>query len=141
MGTLGFQFVEPDGAHAWVNRYYRTITGPLHQLVQHPVNPNIGMVCGFMCCPTEEEAQRKAEGWDFFVFSLGYYHQNDYPDPGTTNMWDLYMDWKEKRRLQGKPPPPGLIGTPDTIRRTLQGYADAHVDQVILLNRSWKEST
>jgi alkanesulfonate monooxygenase SsuD/methylene tetrahydromethanopterin reductase-like flavin-dependent oxidoreductase (luciferase family) len=138
MGALGFQFVSPEGAEAWVNRYYTTISGELSQLVEHPINPNIGMVCGFMCCDTDEEAQRKAEGWDFFSFSLGYYHQHNYPEPGTVNMWDLYLQWKEDRRAQGKPPTPGLIGSPETIRQMLRGYANAHVDQVILLNQAGK---
>lgn len=136
MGALGFQFLSPEGARAWVNRYYRTITSPLTQLVPHPVNPNIGMVCGFMCCETDEEAIQKSEGWDFFAFALGYYHKNDYPKPGTMNMWDLYCDWKKENRAAGKPNTPGLIGSPATIRKMLRGYAEAQVDQVILLNQA-----
>jgi len=138
MGALGFQFVSPEGALAWVNRYYRTIASGVTQLTEHPINPNIGMVCGFMCCETDEEAQIKADGWDFFAFSLGYYHQHEYPAPGTVNMWDLYLEWKAERKALGKPPTPGLIGSPATIREMLRGYADAQVDQVILLNQAGK---
>ena len=136
MGALAFQFVDPENARAWVHKYYRTITQPLEQLTPHPTNPNIAMVSGFMCCDTDEEAQIKADGWTFFGFALAYYGKNDYPPAGTLNMWELYLDWKEERRREGKPPTPGLIGSPETIRSMLQGYADAGVDQVILLNQA-----
>ena len=138
MGALGFQFVDPLGARAWVNQYYRTIRGPLQQLVPHPVNPNVAMVCGFMCCPTDEEARAKAEGWTFFVFALQYYAKNNYPAPGTLNMWDLYQEWRAEQERLGKPPVPGLIGSPNTIREMLRGYEAAGVDQVILLNQAGK---
>lgn len=138
MGALGFQFVDPENARAWVHKYYRTISGPLQQLVAHPANPNIAMVSGFMCADTDEEARARSDGWTFFEFSLQYYGKNDYPAAGTLDMWKLYIAWKEERRLAGKPPTPGLIGSPDTIRGILRDYAAAGVDQVILLNQAGK---
>ena len=138
MGALGFQFVDPEGARAWVNKYYGIVRGDLKQLTPHPINPNIAMVCGFMCCETDEEAQEKADGWEFFGFALGYYGKNNYPEPGTLNMWELYEAWQKERRAAGKPRAQGLIGSPDTIRKILRGYADTHVDQVILLNQAGK---
>ena len=49
MGALGFQFVSPEAARAWVHRYYTELTQHLDKLADYPVNPNIAMVSGFMC--------------------------------------------------------------------------------------------
>jgi len=68
MGALGFQFVSPEAARAWVNRYYLELTQNLGKLADYPTNPNIAMVSGFMCAPSDEEALAKASGWTFFVF-------------------------------------------------------------------------
>jgi hypothetical protein len=83
MGALGFQFVSPEAARAWVNKYYISITKHLNKLTDYPTNPNIAMVSGF------QKALRS-----------------------------------------------GLIGSPETIRRTLRQFEAAHVDQVILLNQA-----
>lgn len=66
MGALGFQFATPDGAKAWVNRYYSLLTSDeLEPLAPYELNPNLAMVSGFMCAPTDEEARAKADGWTF----------------------------------------------------------------------------
>ena len=64
MGALGFQFVSPEAAKAWVNRYYLNLTCNLDRICDYPVNPNIAMVSGFMCCETDEEADRKGRRVD-----------------------------------------------------------------------------
>lgn len=140
MGALAFQFVDPENARAWVHKYYRTVSGPLEQLTPHPVNANLAMVCGFMCAPTDEEAQARSAGWTFFQFALSYYGTNSFPGSGTVDMWAMYEEWVEERRRQGKPPTPGLIGSPETIRSTLRTFADAGVDQVILLNQAGRNT-
>ena len=48
MGALGFQFVSPDAARAWVNRYYINLTQRPNKLTDYPTNANIAMVSGFM---------------------------------------------------------------------------------------------
>ena len=132
MGALGFQFVSADAARAWVNRYYFELTRNLARLADYPTNPNIAMVSGFMCAPTDEEALAKASGWTFFVFCLSHYGRHGIPNPGEGNMWEAYQEWRETDRAQ-ETLRSGLIGSPETIRRRLRDFEATGVDQVILL--------
>jgi hypothetical protein len=52
-------------------------------------------------------------------------------------MWELYQDWRETDEAKDVASS-GLIGSPDTIRRTLRDFEKAHVDQIILLNQAGK---
>jgi alkanesulfonate monooxygenase SsuD/methylene tetrahydromethanopterin reductase-like flavin-dependent oxidoreductase (luciferase family) len=135
MGALGFQFVSPDAARAWVNKYYVNLTRHPAKLADYPTNPNIAMVSGFMCAPTDAEAQERAAGWTFFVFCLSHYGRHGMAQPGTGDMWTLYQDWRHTEPAQ-KALKSGLIGSPETIRRTLRAFEAARVDQVILLNQA-----
>jgi len=135
MGALGFQFVSPEAARAWVTRYYLNLTRHLDKLADYPTNPNIAMVSGFMCAPTDEEARAKAAGWTFFVFCLSHYGRHGVEKPGQGDMWALYQDWRHTDKAQAALRS-GLIGSPETIRRSLRDFADARVDQVILLNQA-----
>jgi alkanesulfonate monooxygenase SsuD/methylene tetrahydromethanopterin reductase-like flavin-dependent oxidoreductase (luciferase family) len=137
MGALGFQFVSPEAAMAWVNRYYNTLTGDLQKLADYPVNPNIAMVCGFMCAETDELAMERAAGWTFFIFALQYYSKNGYAEPGKLNMWAEYEEWRKTPKAQ-EALATGLIGSPATIRAKLREFQNSRVDQVILLNQSGK---
>ena len=139
MGALGFQFVDPAAARAWVNRYYTNITQRLERLADYPINPNIAMVSGFMCAPTDEEAQAKAAGWTFFVFCLSHYGKHGIPSPGEGNMWELYQEWRQTPKAQ-ETLRTGLIGSPETIRRRLREFEATNVDQVILLNQAGRTS-
>ncbi|HVQ76658.1 MAG TPA: LLM class flavin-dependent oxidoreductase [Candidatus Binatia bacterium] len=139
MGALGFQFVTPAAARAWVNRYYLNLTRHPNKLTEYPTNPNIAMVSGFMCAPTDEEAQAKAAGWTFFVFCLSHYGKHGIEKPGEGDMWTLYQDWRQTDKAQ-QALRSGLIGSPATIRARLREFADAHVDQVILLNQAGRTS-
>ena len=56
MGALGFQFLSSDAAHAWVNAYYNNFVKRQEKLTEYATNPNIALVCGFMCAETDEEA-------------------------------------------------------------------------------------
>ena len=135
MGALGFQFVSPDAARAWVNRYYLNLTRHLAKLADYPTNPNVAMVSGFMCAETDEAAREKASGWTFFVFCLSHYGRHGIPAPGAGDMWELYQGWRETPKAQ-ETLRSGLIGSPETIRRRLREFESAHVDQVILLNQA-----
>jgi alkanesulfonate monooxygenase SsuD/methylene tetrahydromethanopterin reductase-like flavin-dependent oxidoreductase (luciferase family) len=137
MGALGFQFVSPEAAVAWVNRYYNNLTRNLNKLADYAVNPNIAMVCGFMCAETDELAMEKASGWTFFIFALQYYSKNGYAEPGKLDMWEKYLEWRETPKAQ-EALQTGLIGSPETIRRKLREFQATNVDQVILLNQSGK---
>jgi luciferase family oxidoreductase group 1 len=139
MGALGFEFVSPEAAHAWVHAYYLNLTQDLAKLADYPTNPNIAMVTAFMCAPTDEEAQAKAAGWTFFVFCLSHYGKHGMADPGKSNLWQLYEEWRHTEQAR-ETLQVGLIGSPETIRRRLTEYEATGVDQVILLNQTGRTS-
>jgi len=135
IGALGFQFASPEGARAWVNRYYNIISSDqVEKLCEYEMNPNLAVVSGFMCADTDEEARAKADGWTFFVFCLEYNGTHTY-EPGTVDLWAEYQEWKTGEKAK-KAFETGLIGSPETIRRKLRDFADAKIDQIILLNQS-----
>ena len=139
MGALGFQFVSADEAHAWVAAYYNAYTKRLSKLADYATNPNIAVVSGFMCCPTDEEANVKAEGWTFFAFALRYYATRPPGQPGAPSLWDEYEAFRgspEAQRMHAG----GLIGSPHTIREKLRKFEQSHVDQVILLNQAGRNT-
>src|SRR6202040_278487 len=137
---LGFQFLSAEMAHAWVHAYYNSFVLRQKKLADYQSNCNIAMVSYFMCAETDEEARRRADGVTFFQFSLAYYsdaRNRERAAPGTVNLWDEYLKWKQEnperaeRALRG-----GLIGSPETIRRKLQRFAESNVDSIILLNQA-----
>jgi alkanesulfonate monooxygenase SsuD/methylene tetrahydromethanopterin reductase-like flavin-dependent oxidoreductase (luciferase family) len=144
LGALGFQFVSADAAHAWVHAYYNNFTKKLDRLADYRVNPNIALVSMFMCAPTDEEAQAKADGATFFQFCLRFYGQKQdrqRPPPGALNMWDEYNKWKTANpEAAQKALSSGLIGSPETIRRKLRKFESSHIDQVILLNQAGRNT-
>ena len=135
MGALGFQFVSADAATAWVSAYYNSYVNKLDKLADYTTNPNIAVVSGFMCAETDEEAQRKADGWTFFQFALRFYSTHGTIDPGSVSLWDEYTKWRKTPKGQ-QPQNTGLIGSPDTLRRKLKKFEESNVDQVILLNQA-----
>ncbi len=139
MGALGFQFVSADEANAWVRAYYNAYTKRMAKLADYATNANIAVVCGFMCCPTDEEANVKADGWTFFAFALRYYSTHVPGDPGETNLWELYQQFRSSPQGQ-KMHAGGLIGSPETIRTKLRKFEQSHVDQVILLNQAGRNT-
>ena len=139
MGALGFTFVSPEAATAWVNKYYNNLLHHPNRLTDYPANPNIAMVSGFMCAETDEEAYEKASGWTFFIFALSYYGRKGVDAPGEGNLWAEFQDWRHSEKAQDAFKG-ALIGSPATIREKLHQFQDAHVDQVILLNQAGKTS-
>ncbi len=139
MGALGFSFVSPDAAQAWVHRYYNELLHNPGRLCEYPVNPNIAIVNGFMCAQSDEEALEKASGWTFFIFALSYYGRKGIDAPGTGNLWEAYQEWRHTGKAQ-EALRNGLIGSPETIRKRLRQFEAAHVDQVILLNQAGRTS-
>ena len=135
VGALGFQFVSPEAAKAWVNRYYNSFVKHPEPLADYQTNPNIAMVCGIMCAETDELAFERAHGWTFFIFALQYYSKHGYSDPGKLNMWEKYCEWRETPKAQ-EALFTGLIGSPETIRQKLLEFEGTGVDQVILLNQA-----
>jgi alkanesulfonate monooxygenase SsuD/methylene tetrahydromethanopterin reductase-like flavin-dependent oxidoreductase (luciferase family) len=135
MGALGFQFVSADAAHAWVNTYYNAFVKRQEKLTEYQTNPNIALVSGFMCCETDEEALRKADGWTFFQFALRFYATQGVVAPGEANLWEQYLDWKETPQGQ-KQRRTGLVGSPQVVREKLRKFEASNIDQVILLNQA-----
>jgi alkanesulfonate monooxygenase SsuD/methylene tetrahydromethanopterin reductase-like flavin-dependent oxidoreductase (luciferase family) len=135
MGALGFQFVSGEAAHAWVNTYYNAFVKRLEKLTEYQTNPNIAVVSGFMCCETDEEALRKADGWTFFQFALRFYATHGVVAPGEVNLWEQYLDWKETPQGQ-KQRRTGLVGSPEVLRERLRKFEASNIDQVILLNQA-----
>jgi len=135
MGALGFQFVSADAAHAWVNTYYNAFVKRQEKLTEYETNPNIAVVSGFMCCETDEEALRKAEGWTFFQFALRFYATHGVVAPGEVNLWEQYLGWKETPQGQ-KQRRTGLVGSPEVLRERLRKFEASNIDQVILLNQA-----
>ncbi len=141
LGALGFQFVSAEAAHAWVNAYYNAFTKHLEKLADYQANPAIAVVSGFMCAATDEEAQKRAEGWTFFQFSLMFYNSHGPVAPGTVNIWDEYQAWRKTEAGQkAANSTSGLIGSPATVRQRLKKFEESGVDQVILLNQAGKNT-
>jgi alkanesulfonate monooxygenase SsuD/methylene tetrahydromethanopterin reductase-like flavin-dependent oxidoreductase (luciferase family) len=139
IGALGFSFVSPEAARAWVHRYYNNFLHRPRRLADYQPNPNIAIVNGFMCARTDEEALERAAGWTFFIFALSHYGRKGIDAPGAGNLWAEYQEWRHTEKAQ-QALRNGLIGSPETIRKRLRMFADAHVDQVILLNQAGKTS-
>jgi alkanesulfonate monooxygenase SsuD/methylene tetrahydromethanopterin reductase-like flavin-dependent oxidoreductase (luciferase family) len=139
IGALGFQFVSADEAHAWVAAYYDAYVNRLAKIADYATNPNIAVVSGFMCCPTDEEANVKAEGWTFFAFALRYYATRPPGQPGAPSLWEEYEAFRESPQARTMHAG-GLIGSPATIRAKLRKFEESHVDQVILLNQAGRNT-
>ena len=138
MGALGFSFVNAASARAWCHAYYNEFVHRQEKLCNYQTNANIAVVAPFMCCPTDEEAQQKMDGWSFFQFALLLYNKEGPFKPGTVNLWERYEDWKRNGDGRKLEPNSGLVGSPATIRERLQQFQDVHIDQVILLNQAGK---
>jgi len=139
MGALGFQFVSADEANAWVAAYYNAYTKRLERLADYATNPNLAVVCGFMCCLTDEEAHAKADGWTFFAFALRFYATRAPGEPGSVNLWEEYQAFRRTPQFE-RMHAGGLIGSPETIRTKLRKFEASHVDQVILLNQAGRNT-
>jgi luciferase family oxidoreductase group 1 len=137
MGALGFQFVSAEAAQAWVHAYYNAYTKRFDPLADYQPNPAVAVVSQFMCAPTDEEAAAMAEGSSFFQFALGFYNSHGPVEPGSVDLWQEFLQFKETPKGQALKVG-GLIGSPETIRRRLRQFEASHVDQVILLNQAGK---
>jgi alkanesulfonate monooxygenase SsuD/methylene tetrahydromethanopterin reductase-like flavin-dependent oxidoreductase (luciferase family) len=91
-----------------------------------------------MCCPTDEEANLKADGWTFFAFALRYYSTHP-PEAGAVDLWAEYQAFRQSPQGQHMHAG-GLIGSPETVRAKLRKFEESHVDQVILLNQAGRNT-
>ena len=133
MGVLGFQFVSPEAARAWVHAYYNAYLHEPRRLADYRPNPNVAVVSGFMCAPSDEQARRMADGYTFFQFALLYYGTHGPVAPGSVDLWNEYLEWRRTPEGERVKRGSGLIGSPETLRRKLRKFEESNVDQVILL--------
>jgi alkanesulfonate monooxygenase SsuD/methylene tetrahydromethanopterin reductase-like flavin-dependent oxidoreductase (luciferase family) len=134
LGALTFAFLEPALAAKWVQEYYDIIRSSECVPIGHSVNPNVALVTGMSCHNDEQEAIRRGlDGFRFFGYSLGYVGIFGDHRPGVTNMWERFLEVKDKLPDNAGR---GGIGTPDQVRAHLKGYEDAGVDQVIFVQQS-----
>ena len=141
LGVLAFQFIGADMARAWVHTYWNALTKRLDKLADYPINPNIAVVSQFMCAETDEEAERRADGASFFQFALLFYNRHGPVVPGSISLWDEYQQWRrgdEAKKLAAGSRQ--LIGSPATLRERLRKFQESHIDQVILINQTGKNT-
>lgn len=155
IGALSFSFVEPSDAKAWVDDYYATLASDECVPAGFAVNANLAVVLPYMCHRDEETAiERGLDGGHFFGYSLGHYYVYGNHTPGRTNVWDEFQANRSQygfdRKVASRTGQPlgaqlmeeglgalrGAIGTPAQVRELMAAYADAGVDQVILVSQS-----
>ena len=132
IGALTFAFVDPKEAKQWVDDYYRIFKEECVP-IGHAVNPNICMVTGFSVHQNGDEALRRGlDGFKFFGYALGHHYIFGEHKPGRTDIWKAFESVKDAMPSNAGA---GGIGTPDTMRRHLRGFADAGVDQVSFIQQ------
>jgi len=157
IGSLTFAFIDPEEAVHWVHDYETTLADRCVPVGEH-VNANVACVTPMMCAPTEEEAvARGLEGGNFFGYSLGHYYIFGDHQPGSTDVWEEFVERRAERgyspdieaalkeeRLGAKVASGdstglrGATGTPDQIREYLTRYEEAGVDQLIFVLQAGK---
>ncbi|MBI4259920.1 MAG: LLM class flavin-dependent oxidoreductase [Actinobacteria bacterium] len=157
LGALSFSFVEPERAEEWVKAYYRIIASGECVPAGFSVNPNVAVVVPFMCHEDESTAiERGIDGAHFFGYSLAHYYVFGRHRPGTTDVWEEFLEHRgdmgfarELIRPDGAPlgvtllqeglgSLRGAVGTPDQVSDLIERYERAGVDQVILVAQAGK---
>jgi alkanesulfonate monooxygenase SsuD/methylene tetrahydromethanopterin reductase-like flavin-dependent oxidoreductase (luciferase family) len=143
LGALAFSFVDAAEAQTWSKIYYDIIKSEQCVPLGYTVNPNIALVSAFSIHEDRAEAIRRGqEGFEFFAYALNVLVAQD-TVPGRTQIWS---DFQQKRgdptdRLIAAAAEQNFtraagIGTPDDMRRHLQGLRDAGVDQIIFMQQA-----
>ncbi len=132
IGALTFAFVDPREAKQWVDDYYRIFKEECVP-IGHAVNPNICMVTGFSVHHDGDEALRRGlDGFKFFGYALGHHYIFGEHKPGRTDIWKAFEAVKDAMPSNAGA---GGIGTPETMRKHLRGFAEAGVDQVSFIQQ------
>jgi alkanesulfonate monooxygenase SsuD/methylene tetrahydromethanopterin reductase-like flavin-dependent oxidoreductase (luciferase family) len=135
LGALGFQFVGPEMAKAWVHAYYNNWTKHQKPIANYQTNAGIALVSMFQCAPTDEEAQRRSDGFAFFEYSVRHYANLEGPRRNG-DLWGEFLQWKDDRIKSGKGLPrgatSGIIGSPKKLRERLKKYQASNIDEVML---------
>ena len=142
LGALGFSFVDPEEARGWADTYYDIVKSDECVPLGHSVNPNLAMVTGFSVHPDRAEALRRGlDGFRFFGFALNALVARD-TVPGRTTLWSDFereagaeAEAIMKAALGAGEDYSAGIGTPDDVRRHLEAFDEAGVDQVIFMQQ------
>jgi alkanesulfonate monooxygenase SsuD/methylene tetrahydromethanopterin reductase-like flavin-dependent oxidoreductase (luciferase family) len=143
IGALAFSFVDPGEAKVWAEIYYGIIKSDQCVPIGHAVNANMAMVSNFSLHADRDEAVRRGqEGFEFFRYAVNALVAHD-TVPGRTHLWEEYQTLRAERvgaavarPLEGVDIPTTGIGTPDDMRRHLEAFQDAGIDQVIFLQQA-----
>lgn len=147
IGALAFSFIDPAEALHWSKIYYDIIKSEDCVPLGWDVNANLAIVTAFSMHEDRAEAIRRGQdNFEFFRYSQQRLVAEDFV-PGVSDMWS---DFKEKRgdatdlliqaALKRSEYDGAGIGTPDDMLRHLQGFQEAGVDQVILLQQAGHNS-
>ena len=137
LGAVTFGFLSPVDAHKWTEDYYATLASECHPIA-YRVNPNVGFLSMFVCERDERRVGQLAAAWGEFGYGFRHYYTDGIHQPGKTSVIE------EGRRIAASEPPTTIppefanyacMGTPDHIRRVLQEYEAAGVDQVIFMHQ------
>ena len=142
IGALAFSFVDPGEAKVWAEIYYGIIKSDQCVPIGHAVNANMAMVSNFSVHADRDEAVRRGqEGFEFFRYAVNALVAHD-TVPGRTQLWEEYQTLRGERAgaaaapLEGVDIPTTGIGTPGDMRRHLEAFQDAGIDQVIFLQQA-----
>jgi alkanesulfonate monooxygenase SsuD/methylene tetrahydromethanopterin reductase-like flavin-dependent oxidoreductase (luciferase family) len=131
IGALVFGFVEPEQAAIWIKEYYDIIKSQECVPLGHSVNANIAAVSALSVHPDENEAI--ARGLD--GFRLAHYTNFGAHVPGRTDIWAKFETIRDSLPDNAGR---GGIGTPDQVRKHLEGYAEVGMDQMIFVQQHGK---
>jgi alkanesulfonate monooxygenase SsuD/methylene tetrahydromethanopterin reductase-like flavin-dependent oxidoreductase (luciferase family) len=157
IGALTFAFIDPEEARQWVGDYHQRMADK-GVAVGRSVNPAVACVTPMMCARDERDALAMGlEGGNFFGYSLAHYYIFGEHRPGSTDVWQEFL---ERREEMGYSPEAaiaaeqetlgaklvagereglrGAVGTPDQLREFLGRYEEAGVDQLIFVMQAGK---
>jgi len=142
LGALAFAFANEGEAVQWVDTYYDIIKSEECVPLGHTVNANIAVVTSFSLHESRSEAIRRGyDGFGFFRYAVGSLVARD-TTPGRTTLWTDYETQRGdgvERAVRAAEAAgddySGGLGTPDDVRRHLEGLEEIGVDQVIFLQQ------
>jgi len=141
VGALAFSFINPEEARHWADIYYGIIKSDACVPLGHSVNANLAMVSSFSVHHDRAEAIRRGlDGFEFFGYALNALVAHD-TVPGHSSLWSDFMRDRGNRTeaviaATERVGASSGIGTPEDMRRHLEGFEQSGVDQVIFLQQA-----
>ena len=147
IGALAFSFVDPGEAQTWADIYYGIIKSEECVPLGWQVNANMAMVTAFSIHEDRAEAIRRGQdNFEFFRYAQQKLVAEDFV-PGHSDMWGDFIKARgdasdrliQAAQARGEYDGRG-IGTPDDMVRHLEGFRDAGIDQIIIMQQAGKNS-